>query len=510
MAQELSDKERIEKLSREEKNRAAFAALQDALSLIDLTKNKSITYNTYSRDSLRTYLKNPATDANQKNLRKLSNYLYTVSHVYRRLINFKAYQVTCKSWTVYPDIPLTEEPDQDSILQNYERVTKYIRNMDMKSQILKCMLQAWKNDVVYGFCYGDPEKDGSFFIHLLDPDFCKISSQQYYRGVLNFAFDLSFFDSGTNSYYLDVYDPIFKKLYNKYKSDNTQRWAELPIENTFCLKINIDNLDYPIPPLSGLLEDIINLEDLQSVQNLKDQMEAYKLIYAKIDTISGTKDVDDFAIDLDLANAFYQKLQAALPENVAIAMSPMDLDSIDFKSNDAEDTNIISKAYENIINANGGIVLNQNKITNSASFKLALQFDCMDAMAVTEQINSWTNLWILNHLGETGMIVEYDSTSPYFVSDRVDQLLKAAQYGIPVKLELASLVNANPVKERGMSFMENALGLTTTSWNNPLVSSNTQSGVSENGDGSEGRSKKDEGDLSDEGEKTRDLGRNDK
>lgn len=510
LAKELTEKERIEALSREEKNRAAFAALKDALSLIDLTKNKSVTYNTYSRDSLRTYLKNPATDANQRNLRKLSNYLYTVSHVYRRLINFKAYQVTCKSWTVYPDIPLTEELDQDNILQNYERVTKYVRNMDMKSQILKCMLQAWKNDVVYGFCYGDPEKDGSFFIHLLDPDYCKISSQQYYRGVLNFAFDLSFFDSGSNSYYLDVYDPIFKKLYNKYKNDNTQRWAELPIENTFCLKINIDNLDYPIPPLSGLLEDIINLEDLQSVQNLKDQMEAYKLIYAKIDTISGTKDVDDFAIDLDLANAFYQKLQAALPENVAIAMSPMDLDSIDFKSNDAEDTNIISKAYENIINANGGIVLNQNKITNSASFKLALQFDCMDAMAVTEQINSWINLWILNHLGETGMIVEYDSTSPYFVSDRVDQLLKAAQYGIPVKLELASLVNANPVKERGMSFMENALGLTTTSWNNPLVSSNTQSGMSENGDGSEGRPKKDEGDLSDEGEKTRDLGRNDK
>lgn len=293
MAKELTEKERIEALSREEKNRAAFAALQGALSLIDLTKSKNITYQTYSRESLRTYLKNPASEGNQKQLRKLSNYLYTVSHVYRRLINFKAYQINCKSWTVYPDIPLTEEPDEDSILQNYERVTKYVRNMDMKSQILKCMLQAWKNDVVYGFCYGDPEKDGSFFIHILDSDYCKISSQQYYRGVLGFAFDLSFFDSGNNAYYLDVYDPIFKKLYNKYKNDNTQRWAELPIENTFCLKINIDNLDYPIPPLSGLLEDIINLEDLQSVQNLKDEMEAYKLIYAKIDTIKGTNQVDD-------------------------------------------------------------------------------------------------------------------------------------------------------------------------------------------------------------------------
>lgn len=505
MAKELTEKERIEALSREEKNRAAFAALQGALSLIDLTKSKNITYQTYSRESLRTYLKNPASEGNQKQLRKLSNYLYTVSHVYRRLINFKAYQINCKSWTVYPDIPLTEEPDEDSILQNYERVTKYVRNMDMKSQILKCMLQAWKNDVVYGFCYGDPEKDGSFFIHLLDPDYCKISSQQYYRGVLGFAFDLSFFDSGSNSYYLDVYDPIFKKLYNKYKSDNTQRWAELPIENTFCLKINIDNLDYPIPPLSGLLEDIINLEDLQSVQNLKDEMEAYKLIYAKIDTIKGTNQVDDFEIDLDLAAAFYQKLQAALPDNVALAMSPMKLDSIDFKSNNAEDTNIISKAYENIINANGGIVLNQNKITNSASFKLALQFDSMDAMAPIEQINAWQNLWIMNHLGETGMVVEYSNVSPYFVDDRIDKLLKAAQYSIPCKMELSSLIGAYPPKERGMNYLEKVLGLGTTSWNQPLVSSNIQSRTSDNGDGSEGRTSiENPEDLTDEGENTRD------
>jgi len=506
---QLTNKERIEKLSREEKNRAAFAAVKDALSLIDLTQNKSSSYTTYSRESLRSYLKNPASENNQKNLRKLSNFLYTISHVYRRLVNFKAYQLQLKYWTVYPDIPLVEEPDVDSILQNYDNVTKYVRNMDMKSQILKCMLQAWKNDIVYGFCYGDPENDGEFFIHLLDPDYCKISSQQYYRGVLNFAFDFSFFDSSTNAYYLDVYDPIFKKMYNKFKSDSSLKWQELPIENTFCIKINMDTLDYAIPPLSGLFDSIINLVDLQAVQDLKDELEAYKLVWAKIDTISGTKDVDDFEIDLDLANAFYQKLQAAMPENVTVAMSPMALETIDFNSNNANDVNIISKAYENIINANGGIVLNQNKITNSASFKLALQFDSMDAMAPVEQINAWINLWIRNHLGETNMVVEYSDISPYFVNDRIDQLLKASQYGLPVKLELASLLNANPVKERGMSFIENALGLAVTSWNSPLVSSNVQSGVSENGDGSDGRPEKDEP-LSDEGENTSDGNKNDK
>lgn len=503
--QELTNKERIEKLSREERNRAAFAAVQGALSLIDLTQNKNVSYTTYSRESLRNYLKNPASENNQKNLRKLSNYLYTVSHVYRRLVNFKAYQVQLKAWTVYPDIPLTEDPDQDSILQNYDSVTKYIRNMDMKSQILKCMLQAWKNDVVYGFCYGDPESDGEFFIHLLDPDYCKISSQQYYRGVLNFAFDFSFFDSSTNAYYLDVYDPIFKKMYNKYSSDSNMRWQELPIENTFCLKINTDNLDYPIPPLSGLFDSIINLADLQAVQDLKDELEAYKLIYAKINTISGTKDVDDFEIDLDLANAFYQKMQAAIPENITTILTPMDLDTIDFNTNNANDVNVISEAYENIINANGGIVLNQNKITNSASFNKALQFDSMDAMAPVEQINAWTNLWVKNHLGDTYMVVEYSSVSPYFVDDQIDKLLKLAQYGIPVKLELASLTAANPVKERGMSYMEEILGLANTTWNRPLMSSNVQSGMTENGDGSEGRAKTDNPeDLTDEGQATRD------
>ena len=42
------------------------------------------------------------------------------------------------------------------------------------------------------------------------------------------------------------------------------------------------------------------------------------------------------------------------------------------------------------------------------------------------------------------------------------------------------------------------------------MSSNTQSGNVENGDGSDGAPKKDEGDLSDEGEATRDGDKNDK
>ena len=68
----------------------------------------------------------------------------------------------------------------------------------------------------------------------------------------------------------------------------------------------------------------------------------------------------------------------------------------------------------------------------------------------------------------------------------------------------SSLLNVTPAKERGMAFLEKTLGLGVTDWITPLVSSNVQSGLSENGDGSEGAPIKDSTDISPEGVATRD------
>ena len=176
------------------------------------------------------------------------------------------------------------------------------------------------------------------------------------------------------------------------------RWQELPPESTFCLKINENNLDYPVPPFSGLFNSLIDLVDLTQIQSLKDELSAYKLIYGIIPTISGSKEVDDFAIDLELANQFYQKLQGIIPEGIAIGLAPFKLDSIDFNQNAAEDTNVVNKAYKNLIEANGDIVLNSNKITNSTSFKMAVLAESMSAMSIVTQFNVWINFYIKNKM----------------------------------------------------------------------------------------------------------------
>lgn len=501
----MANQERITKLQEEEqKRKVAFAeSLKNALQLFDPEKIPMRTTSTYSRENLRTYLRNPATDSNNKSLRKLSAYLYTVSHVYRRMINFKAHQINCKTWSAYPIVSMTEDIDEEAILKEYERTINIVKAMRMETQIFKVMLQAWKYGVSYGYIYGDPETDGEFYIHLLDPDYCKISCASYDSGVLGFLFDMSFFRG--NEEQLDYYDKEFTTLYNQYQSDNI-RWKQLPIERTICIKIDPDNLDYSIPPLSGLMEQVISLTDLQAAQDEIDSLQNYKMVWGKLNTISGSKNVNDFEVDLDLALAFMKKINDALPENVGYGLSPLDLKTIEFKDNDASDTNVLSKAYSNLIEANGSIILNSNRITNSTSFKLAMKAECEDAMKPVVQLNAWLKFYLkYNHNIET-VVVEYSNISPYFMDDEIDKYTKLAGLGLPIKTELAAMVNANPQKSFGMDFLERQLlKIGTERWVNPLVSTNTQSSVATDG----GAPQKSEGELSDEGLEDRDQNKND-
>jgi hypothetical protein len=496
---EKTTEEKIEYLSKQEKGRAEFAKLKDVLQLINLEKTKTITSSTYNKESLRSYLQAPSTETNQKNLRKLSDYLYNVSHVYRRMINYKAEQITCQSWTAYPIISLVDENDAEKIKQEYETVTHIVGNMHMETQILKAMLRLFKHDVFYGFCYGDPEGEGSFYIHPLPADYCRIYSASFFQGVYGVAFDMSYFRTYPDD--LEYFDKEFQKLYRQYESDGV-KWKELPFGRAFAWKINIDNLDYPIPPYASIFEEIIDLEDLQAVQRVVDELGAYKLIWAKIPTISGTKDIDDFAIDLNLANDFYQKLLGILPENgIAVGLSPMDLDVLDLSGDTAADqTTALSKAYSQLIETNGSLVLNSNRITNSESFKKAMMVECIDSMKPVVQINAWINVYLKLFHNIENWCVEFSDVSPYFVEDRLKLLKESGGMGLPVKLEYISLLGSNPVKERGMSYMEEILGLGTTDWIHPLVSSNVQSGASDTG----GAPVKDGDELSDEGVATRD------
>ena len=497
--------EEIKQFTREQQKAAWAKQVSDALRLIDLENIPTKTYTTYSKESLRSYLRNPLSDSNSKNLRKLSQFLYVLSPQYRRIIAYFASMIDVNLYNVIPNVDMVEDNDDEKILQNYQEVLKWIEKMNLDIQIFSILTTCWREDVFYGYHYVEDasEQDvNSFVILPLDPDYCRISSINY-NGCLNCAFDFSFFDNSSNAAFLEMWDKEFTTKYNAYKKDNKLRWQELDPERTWVLKVNYDQADRVIPPLSGLLEDVINLIDLKGITSVKDEMSIYKLLVAKIDTIAGTDEPNDWAIDLNTAVDFYNKMMSQLPDYVGGILSPMSIEPVTFDQSATDESNSISKASSNLFESAGvSQVMDAAKLTGATAVTAALRFDGLYALKpLLAQIQARVNMFLDYMLPDNGMRVKYLPITPYFKDEAIKQATEACTLGLPMKTQLATLMGMSPLDMNSMLHLENNI-LKLQDKLVPMQSTYTQSG--NEGGGQE----KDV--LTDEGEKTRDQEKNKK
>ena len=177
---ETFTKEEMETLQfaeRLERIRKYAKAMDDVLELSDLTNSSTKSWTIFSKDSLRSYLQNPYSANSQTNLRNLSRFLKTLSFPLRRLINYLASLPDLSVYKVIPDISMVEEPDDESILQDYEEVCRYVRAMDLELDLFKMLVIAWGEDVAYFFPVEND--DGTTLLYPLDGQYCKISGVGY-------------------------------------------------------------------------------------------------------------------------------------------------------------------------------------------------------------------------------------------------------------------------------------------------------------------------------------------
>lgn len=485
---------------KKEAQEAHFAKVKEAIQLIDLTKTETRSFTIFNKEKLRQYMQNPK--SNESNLRNLSRFLYRVSHNYRRLVSYQAEMVDLTAMTVVPYFDMTEEQhDDEKILKSYYDTLIQMDKMNMASEILKCLLIAWREDTFYGYTYED---DSGFFIYPLDGDYCRVSSVNF-DGTLNFAYDFSYFRSHQAD--LEYWDSEFQKKYNQFQSDNTLRWQELDPERTFVIKINIDDPTLNMPPLSGLFEPLIDLIDLQSIQSVKDDLSIYKLLVARMETLTNADEPDDFSVDIDTAIEYYNRLAESLPECVSSAISPLKIEPIEFKGDQTEAVNRISEAASNLFKLSGGAqILDNEKIAGSTAFEAAILCDTMMAVKpVLSQIEERINRYLTFVLGDDHAKVKYLEVSPYTKSKKKKELMESGERGVPVKLAVAALDGFSPLDTLAMDYLENSVLKLHETWI-PFSISYTQSssavaqGKTDPATG--GAPKKDE--VTDEGEKSRD------
>lgn len=482
-------------------NMKQFAKMMDdILPLTDLTSNSTKTWTVFNKETLRSYMQNPYSASSQTSLRNLAKFLYTLSFPLRRIVNYFASLPDFSSYKVNLDFSLIEDIDEESLLQDYEDACRFIRKMNLTLNMFKLFVIAWREGIVYFQPYQDA--DGTTLLLPLDSQYCKVSSIGY-NGLLHVAFDFTFF-RGTNAFYLDIWDKEYKQKYNKFEGDSTLRWQELETARAF--KIDISDTDLVVSPFASLFEGLIDLIDLQALIAVKDSLDIYKLLVMKIPLLN-SKNPDDMAINLNLAKKFFNQALESLPPEIGLILSPgMDVDSVSFDKNATSDTNAIADSYQNLMEQTGiSQIFDSSRLTGASSVAMSMLSDALMATkGLMQQVEAFINERIQMEYPNSMAYIKFIEVTTYDKKERITQIEKAANAGIPVKLEYMTLLGYDPIESIASDWLETKLGLSITRFMHPLVSSHTQSGDSDTG----GAPTKDDGDLSDEGSETKDKEKN--
>lgn len=454
---------------------------------LESTSETNPTYTKYTKDQLVTYLGNPA--SYEKQLRKMSKYLFNISNYYRRLIQYFANMPTY-SYTISPyGLDRSKTVNANKLKKAYYSSVAAVELMNLPHEATKMFTIAFRDDVYYGYEW---ETNDSVAFQNLDADYCKISSIE--DGVYNFAFDFSYFDSNQDK--LPNYPPEFQTMYNTYKT-NTQlyKWQELDSTKSICIKVN--EHDYiPIPPFVSLFSALADIEDYRAISKNASETNNYKALAMEIPL----GDKGEFLIDYNDAKEFYDMMTNVLPPNIGAILTPMKLTDWNFeKSGVNSDTNEVAKAEATFFTTAGvnKILFGGGEDPSATTLNLCTVNDQMIVFAVMRQLERWVNRKLKSVSSSYKFRINFLPVTHYNIAEMHERYLKDATYGMPTRTAALATAGYAGTDYENMTYLENEiLGLGNNEI--PLKSSNTQSGSAGDEGGRPTKASKGEG-LSDAG-----------
>lgn len=454
------------------KQQAQFAAARN-MTLKQLNKSLLSTTSVLSRfdsQQVATYLQNPM--KHEKQLRQLSNYLYNVNAQYKMLIRHMA------TMPIYAyDLNLVGSVNSyapDKVLKAMLKTSQYIDKLNLKHEMSKVLKIAFKEDVYFGY---EHETKDSYFIQQLNADYCQIGTS-IEDGVLNFAYDFSYFDKYPVE--LDLFPEEFRVKHNYYKNDiQNMRWQELDSNKAVCFKIN-EELPYALPPFNTIFESVFDLDEYKKLKKAKAKMDNFMLLVQKIPMNEKSADMDAFLLNLELANQFHEHTASNLPEGVGLTTSPMEFTpiSLDKKQNSSDSVN---EAVREVFTDSGisQYLFNSDKVTSVGISKsiIADEQIIFDFMA---QVERWLNRKLKKMPGAIKFEVDFLRITENSKREETEGLLKTAQFGSPNIMRISASQGMSINQFYNKAVIENNI-MDLHNLIKPLQSSHTQTNEDKNG-----------------------------
>jgi hypothetical protein len=443
--------------------------LQD-LNNPSIKKSQSF-FSKFTKEDVIKYLEKPQQYVKQ--LRQMSNYLYVVSPQYRRLINYLA-TLHLLDYTVDPYYIDQTKVNEKMFLKTYNDICLAVENMNLKHELIKARVSAWREDVFYGYVHSTKD---SFYIQKLDSNYCDITG--VVDGCYVFSFDFSYFN-GKNEGIFAQFPEEFKSMYEIYKTNKNLRWQEIDIDNTLCLKINED-IDFPLVPFCAVFSALYDIEDYKSLQKTKTAMGAYSLLAMVLPLAKDADVTNPYLIDPDEVTKYYNFIANILPPEIGILLSPTELKQFSFEDTKTE-VNRVSDSTNQFWSETGVSRLLMSEADGTgASLAKSVITDEVLSWSLVKQIERNINR-LLNKFNSNDykFKIEFLNTTIFNWKDVHTAYITSATYGLPTKIKAGAALGISPNKFNNLLYLENVV-LNLTDIMKPMQSSNTLSSDDQGG-----------------------------
>lgn len=476
----------------EQMSEIKFFAMSPQQTVYDPARSNTKTSRTYTlqdKDTIFGYLKNPTSSSSAKGLINASKYMYIANGHYRRLIDYYA---GLPLWQ-YILTPLNFEKDKvkkDTFAKQYYKTAQYVDGMNIPQEMKKATTIALREGVFYGVIW---KGKNSFFLQGIEPSWCEISSIS--DGCFQFKVDMSQIKEAN----LDQYPEEFAKMYSEY-ANGGQKYQEVPEEISFCVKADISTVDSVTPPFASTFPALYTIAAIEDIQEVSEELKNYKMVWGKNDIDSQTKKP---TVNYPMMTKYYQHIANALGEYVGLAITPFDLNTIDFEKNSTlSDADSVSKAVDNFFSTAGTSSALFNAKTNTAgALKLAVKSDETFVWTIVMQCQRLINRYLKTMSGTVKFQLRFLPTTIYNQEDMIKLYKEGSTYGL-AKSFYAAALGINQVDIIGLDYVEDEI-INIDNILNPLKSTHTMSSDER------GRPEKSDTDLTESGEQTKEDGEND-
>lgn len=412
----------------------------------------------YDKNQIRRFLENP--QQYERQIREVSLYLASSSSHYIRLVLYLSTMLTLDHLVV----PTNAKMAKNEMLNKYISATSYMDGFNAKHELSKIIPTILIEDTFYGY---ESRANGTSTIRKLPSNYCKIVGVE--DGIFIFAFNFTYFNG--KEHLLRDYPKEFKILFNKAKQTGNM-WQELnPNLGAICLKFR-DDLTYSLPLLAPLFEEIIEIEEKKDRANEKEELENFKLLVQKIPMKADPKSEKDYVLTLPTVKKFHSNIKTALPKNVGLISTPMEIEDYSFERKTSSDSANLSEAQDVLFTSAGfgNIFSATNK--SLTALKNANLSDQSLMFRLLRQFERFFNARLKTLFGkDCCMTIWFLDITIFNREDKINEFLKLAQFGLP-KSTIAVATGMSQSQFLGLNALEQHLDLEDILV--PLNSSHTQ------------------------------------